>query len=169
VRRKLHKQRRLNTCGVACVRTVLDLQYHVQVAEEALEILGTAAIAPIKQHGAGTAELRRMVKGASQALNPGTPWTLRSRRDATLADLERELAAGRYPIARVYDPTPATEYHMLVVLGVSEGTVRLWDPSPHAATRPKTMDCSAFVAWWGGDGQEQWYAVVGGGDGERDA
>lgn len=161
-RRQLHRQQRANTCAVASLRTVLDLQYNVKIAEKALEVLGTDAHFPILKNGTHSGALRKMVKGASAALNTGTPWTLMLRLHGDLDDLRAVLHVGRFPLVTVY-VADQNEYHMIVVLDVTGDQVFLWDPSVKDH-QPVWMSHSDFMAWWicPKRGYTE-YAVVGGG------
>lgn len=162
VRRQLHRQQRANTCAVAALRTVLDLQFNVKIAEKALEVLGTDAHFPILKNGTHNAALRKMVRGASAALNTASPWTLRVRSHGTLEDLRAVLHTGRFPMATVYVEDQA-EYHAIVVLDVTDDQVLIWNPASHER-KPTWQSYEEFIAWWVCPkyGRTE-YAVVGGG------
>jgi len=161
---RCYKQERALTCVVAALRTVLSYQFAVRVTEPALEILGNDPEFPIRAYGTDATQLRRMVKGACRALNPAQqPWTLRIYRYGAIAELGAHCAAGRYPIVRMHDPVDHVAYHVVVVLEVSAAGVLLWNPCPTTRARPEWYAPADFEAWWSGDGQTTWYAVVGGG------
>lgn len=165
MQRRLHKQRRVNTCAVASLRTVLDLQLGLKVAEEALEAHATEAHAPILRYGTSAAQLRAMVQGVNRTHNTSKKrWTLRMRRMGTLEALEQELLQGRFPLTRMYQPNTSSDYHMVVVLRVAGGRVCIWDPDPTESAHPRWLPEMEFVSWWAGDGDSAWYAVLGGGD-----
>lgn len=162
-RRQLHKQERLNTCAVAALRTVLDLQFRLKVAEQALEALGTDAHEPIKTHGTTNRQLRRMVRGASQAFNTARPWTCWIREHCTMEQLDTALQRGRFPLVTVYGLIDGDEtYHMIVVLGIRTGRVRVWDPDD-ARGEPYWIDELEFLAWWTDPAGRTEMAVIGGG------
>lgn len=160
MRTRLHKQARKNTCGPAALRTVLDLQLGINVSEEALEAHGTDAETPILKHGSGTAQIRAMVRGVNRTHNTGRPWRFRVHASATVADLATELAAGRYPIVRMYEPNDAAEYHFIVVLAVTDTHVTFFDPDPISRHGPTQLSIDAFDLWWCGDGETSWYGVI---------
>lgn len=145
--RRLHTQKAKNTCAVAALRTVLDLQYHLRIPEVALEALGTEADRPIKTHGTTNGQFRRMVQRASAAYVRDARLTCKVRRNATLDDLTAELTRDRYPVVTVYN-AEADELHAVVVLRVTRHQVRVFDPSPHAGGEPQWMTHAAFLAWW---------------------
>lgn len=161
-RTRLHKQARLNTCAVASLRTVLDVQLGVKVSEMVLEAHGDEANHPITVHGTSTTQLRAMVKGVDRTHNTSArTWRLRCHVHGSIRDLVRELVAGRLPLIRVYeDCEDLPGYHMIVLLGFENGSVKLFDPDPTQANEPFWMSADEFVAWWGDDNETTWYAVI---------
>lgn len=163
-RARLHTQERLNTCGVAALRTVLDLQLGLRIPEQALEAHATTAELPIVKFGTRTSEWRRMVDGVNRTHNPArhgrARWRFRVHALASLEDLARELAHGRFPILRLYSPNPAADYHAVVCLAVQPDGVLLFDPSPTTPRAPELWDPVRFWDAWFGDGVSRWYGVV---------
>jgi hypothetical protein len=87
----LHPQQRTTTCAMAAIRTVLHRQFGVQLAEAALVALGNRPDQPIVKHGSSTVEMRRAIRGASQAYNTAAPWTLRVRQHGTFRMLQSAI------------------------------------------------------------------------------
>lgn len=156
---RLHKQERENTCAVAALRTVLDVQLGVKVSESILAAHGTDARNPILEFGSSVTHLRRMLAGVNRTHNhKKTAWRLKIKRDGELKDLVREIVAGRSPMVRVFEPTDIADYHMVVVLAITDERVRIFDPGDDKS--PSWLSALEFVAWWGGDEDSSWYAVV---------
>lgn len=161
MRKRLHKQARVNTCAVASLRTVLDVQLGIKVPEAALEAHGTSVSSPIQAEGTSTSQLRAMVKGVNRTHNDGRkPWRFRCVVHGTVEALARELQAGRIPMTRMYENADYADYHMIVVLAVDDQHVKLFDPNPDGPAEPTWLTHDAFVAWWAGDGVTSWYAVL---------
>lgn len=161
MRTRLHKQARLNTCAVAALRTVLDVQLGIKVPEAALEAHGTSVEFPIQRMGSGTTELRAMVKGVNRTHNDSRkPWRFRCALRGSLDDLSRELQAGRVPMTRMAEQTDYADYHMIVVLAIADGRVKIFDPNPACPHTPTWLTDEAFITWWTGDGETSWYAVL---------
>jgi hypothetical protein len=161
MRTRLHRQARKNTCMVAAVRTVLDVQLGIKVAEVAIEAHATTAQDPIQKYGSCTAHLRAMVRGVSRTHNlTGKTWRVRVRRVGDLDALARELAAGRIPIVQFFIPGSTSNYHAIVVLGVTEDKVKIFDPWPSGPIREEWLSYFEFLYNWGLDGKTRWYAVV---------
>lgn len=159
--RRLHKQERENTCAVAAMRTVLDLQLGLNIPEAVLEAHGTDAQSPIKQFGTSTTHLRRILAAVNRTHNSKkSPWRLKVKLRGSLKDLVRELVAGRSPLVRVYEPNDTTDYHMIVVLAVTDERVKVFDPDADKEPNPKWMSAPEFLAWWEGDDSSSWYAVI---------
>lgn len=157
--RCLHRQQRATTCAVAAVRTVLHYQFGVRVTESALIALATRPEAPILREGSGAQEIRRMVRGASQAFNPGPPWTLRVRRHGTLLQLENVLKRHRWPIVWVPRPDDMQD-HVMVVLAVEPNRVLVFDPDPSDLNNPRWLSPDEFLHT---TQDVTWYAVINGG------
>lgn len=155
MRLRCYPQRGVNTCAVAAVRTVLASQFGVRISEEVLLAFGTNPSWPIRREGTTPTQLRRMVRLASDAFNPGRRWRVRWHRKGTVEALARECAAGRYPLVRVR-VTP-TDLHMVVVLAVKAGQLRVFDPAERA---PRWHTEAAFVEWWRDGAECTWYACV---------
>lgn len=149
--RRLHLQAKRNTCAVAALRTVLDLQFGCKVQEAALELAGTAAETPIAKHGTGPGEMRRMLATASSAFNPGRPWRLRVCRNATVAYLITELAAGRKPIVSFRGPPGF--WHAVVVLSIESRRVRVFDPAFECYPKGRFMRLRSFEREWARTGR----------------
>jgi hypothetical protein len=161
MRTRLHKQARKNTCMVAALRTVLDVQLGVKVAEVAIEAHATTALEPIQKYGSGTADLRAMVRGVSRTHNTAKkPWRVRVRRLGDLDALSRELAAGRIPIVQFFVPGSTSNYHAIVVLAITEDKVKIFDPWPKRPAHEEWLSYYEFLNEWGLDGKTRWYAVV---------
>lgn len=160
MRIRLHKQARKNTCAVASLRTVLDLQLGVRVPEAALEAHGTDAHTPIQKFGTDAKQLRAMVRGVCRTHNRGKAWRLRVRAHGTVEDLFQEWVQGRLPMVSVYEPGSVGGYHMVVVLAATETHVSVFDPSPDREPYPRWYTVEEFLSEWGGDGSTTWYAVV---------
>jgi hypothetical protein len=157
---EFYPQERRSTCVVASLRSVLASQFGVRVREDVLRFAGNDARDPIISTGTSTTELRQMLVVANRALNVGPPWRLRVHRFGTIADLARELRAGRYPIVGVVQPDDL--HHAVVVCGYRPGQVRYFDP---ANGRTRWSGSGAFRRWWIDDvGGVTWYAVVVGGN-----
>lgn len=157
----LHVQKRVNTCAVAAVRTVLHWQFDLRVAEEALVALGTRPPFPIVTTGSDTHDMRRMVQNASQAFNPGAPWTLRVRKQGTVAQLAYWVRRGRWPIVQVF-VQEMLAYHAVVVVAVDRTRVQVFDPG--VPKRLRWIEKSAFLEWWlAPDTQQRWWSVINGG------
>lgn len=160
----LHSQQRNATCAVAAVRTVLHRQFGVRIAEAALVALGTVPEAPIVAEGSDTLAMRRMVRGASRAFNPGPPWTLRVRREGTLRQLRYWTKQGRWPIVQVFVPE-SLEHHAVVVLQVEADRVQYFDPDPSMGKKPRWMSKDRFLDWWLSPiSNDRWWTVINGGD-----
>lgn len=160
MRKRLHKQARTNTCAVASLRTVLDVQLGIKVPEVALEAHATTVHEPITAFGTSTTQLRAMVRGVNRTHNAGRPWRFRCAVAGTLEDLARELLAGRTPMTRMWSTTASADYHMIVVLALVDDRVKVFDPSPFSSDEPHWMSAEDFCAWWSGDGETSWYAVI---------
>ncbi len=166
VREKFHKMQRDNVCAVAALRTVLHLQYDVNIAEAVLEALGTDAHDPIRVYGTDTRQLRRMLREANRAFNTGKLWRLRIRRYGDWAILFEATQRQKYPIARVrlplneyrYDPG-ATELHAVVVYEVDAAgdELKVFDP---ATGRLHRVRWDEFREWWTDADGIRWMATV---------
>lgn len=167
-KRKLYfRQEKENTCAVACLRTVLQLQFGIAVKEELLEYGGTSATDhPIAKFGTGTVELRRMLMTADRALNERRPWRLRVRAKGTVEELVLELARDRKPMLRMHEPENGVGYHFVVLLAITADRVKLFDPDA-GSEDPLWMSHEEFVRWWTDADGATWYAVVNGGDGRK--
>lgn len=161
-RRRYYHQEKANTCAVACVRTVLAIQFGVAIPEAALEALGQVAHSPIAKVGSDSTDLRRMVAGASRAYNTKKPWTFLVRCHGSLSDLKRLTDRGRVVLCDVRaGPNTTVERHMIVVLGVTKRRVRIFDPGD---THPKNLTFQVFTEWWQDiESGSKWYATIGGG------
>jgi hypothetical protein len=150
----MHPQQDENTCAVAAIRTVLDLQYDINIDEPILEAFGSEVASPIRQDGAGTAELRRMVRLASETYNNVSKrWRLRVRRYGTRRQLQGWLRRGQYPMVSVMQPERG-RLHMMVVVGLPPTLIQLFDPDVGSVV---DLPWSAFTAEWA---ESHWYAVV---------
>lgn len=160
--KRLHKQVRQNTCAVASLRTVLDVQLGIKVSEQVLEAHGTSAEWPITKYGTSTSQLRTIVRAVNRTHNTTTrSWRLRCHVYGQVRDLVRELSAGRTPLVRVFEnQEDIDDYHMIVVLGCEAGFVKVFDPNPHEVKDSFWMDDDTFTRWWAGDGHTTWYAVI---------
>jgi hypothetical protein len=157
---RLHKQERQNTCAVAALRTALDVQLGVKISESVLEAHGTDANEPILKFGSSATHLRRMLAGVNRTHNKKKrAWRFKIKANGDLRDLKRELVAGRAPVVRVYEPNDVADYHMIVVLAVTDERVKVFDPADDTSTS-RWMSAVEFVAWWHGDERSSWYAVV---------
>lgn len=145
--RRLHLQTKRNTCAVAALRTVLDLQFGCKVGEAALELAGESAAEPITTHGVGPGELRRMLAIADRAFNPGRLWRLRIKCKATFADIGAELQAGRKPILTVGGVDgPGT--HVVVALAIDGARIRVFDPDRPERPNGRWASHRVFRAHW---------------------
>jgi hypothetical protein len=160
----MHGQERLRTCAVAALRTVIDLQFEINIPELALEALGTDAQTPIRQHGTDATQMRRMVAGANVAFNTtGQRWKLRISRCGTIRQLRRWLDKDFFPIARVNGPWPEfrqgliDELHTVVVLESDGEVVQVFDPGTNRIHR---VDASSFDLWWADCEDIRWFAVL---------
>lgn len=161
MRTRLHKQTRVNTCAVACLRTILDVQLGVKVAEVGLEAHGTSAKNSIKKEGTDTTQLRAMMKGVNRTHNEGKLWRLRVRSRGTVAVLKAQLAAGRIPMVSVWEPNDSCNYHMIVVLAVQRKRIKIFDPDPKQITSPHWIGTDDFEFWWHSEEDgTTWYAVI---------
>jgi len=150
----MHPQQDENTCAVAAIRTVLDLQYGINIDEPILEAFGSKVASPIQQDGAGTAEIRRMVRFASERYNNVTKrWRLRVRRGGTRRQLQAWLRRGQYPLVSVVQPE-RDRLHMMVVVGLPPTLIQLFDPDEGIVI---DLPWVAFAAEWA---ETHWYAVV---------
>lgn len=158
----LHPQQRTTTCAIAAIRTVLHRQFGVQIAEAALVALATRPDSPVIKHGSSTVEMRRAVRGASQAYNAQAQWTLRVRHNGTFRMLQWALKQGRWPIAQVF-VAEAMQYHAIVVTAVTATKVQYYDPDQEGR-KLRWMSRKRFAKWWACpvDGN-QWFAVINGG------
>lgn len=151
---QMHAQQDENTCAVAAIRTVLDLQYGINIEEPILEAFGSKVASPIRKDGAGTAELRRMVRLASETYNNVSKrWRLRVRRDGTRRQLNNWIKRGQFPLVSVAQPE-MDRLHMMVVVGLPPTLVQLFDPDVGEVV---DLPWAAFAAEWA---ENHWYAVV---------
>lgn len=150
-------QERECTCAVAALRSVLASQFGVVVPEYALRFAGDRAALPIVRYGSGPIDIRRMLSVADRARNTGPRWKLRARWRGTIAQLARELRAGRFPMAAV---ARVDGMHMVVVNGYEPGRVRYYDP---ATGRSRWRGAAQFRREWLDEEARTWYAVITGG------
>jgi ABC-type bacteriocin/lantibiotic exporter with double-glycine peptidase domain len=159
----LHRQQRTSTCAVAAIRTVLHHQFGVRISESALAVLGSTPAEPVVRDGSSTAAMRRMLRGASAALNPGEPWRLRVRSKAAWRHVSLTLGRGRWPIAGVY-VADQDEYHAVVLIDLDDKRVRVFDPDPRVGTNLRWVSRAEFEKQWREPKHgDTWLAVVTGG------
>jgi hypothetical protein len=124
--------------------------------------MGTRPELPIVKHGSSTVEMRRAVRGASQAYNAAAPWTLKVRQHGTFGMLQWALKHGRWPIVQVY-VREVEAHHAVVVTAITPTKVQYYDPDqPGRKLRWKSR--KRFTEWWTcpiyGN---TWFAVINGG------
>jgi hypothetical protein len=155
-----------NVCAVAALRTILDLQYRVDIPEPVLEALGTYAHQPIREYGTDVHQFRHMLREANRAFNTGPTWRFRVTRRGTWRFLHREVRAGRRPIARVRLPLDefradpgSTDYHSVVVYDVDSAgdELKVFDPATGKLHR---MRWEEFEEWWTDPDGFRWAGVV---------
>lgn len=151
------KQERANTCAVASLRSVLASQFGVSIPEIALRYAGDTVERPILVEGTHAASLRQMLEVANRAANQGPRWGLRIHRTGVVADLAREIRAGRYPLAAVQYPGIL---HMVVVCGYKPGRVRYFDPD---SNKTRWIGVGRWRQLWRDNDGDTWYAVITGG------
>lgn len=139
------RQERERTCVVASLRSVLATQFGVVIPEAVLRFAGDDAREPILKTGAHTREMRLMLAVANRAANAGPRWRLRISRHATVADIAREIRAGRYPLVHVYGGGQTDLSHMIVLCGYKPGYVRFFDPYDG---RRRWIGSGAFRRMW---------------------
>lgn len=160
---RFYAQERRHTCAVASLRSVLASQYGVHVREDVLRFAGTSVDSPIVTTGSDTTGIRRMLEVANRALNSGKRWRLRIHTRGRIADLAREVRAGRFPMASVVRWDQGVQIlHMVVVCGYEPGRVRYFDPE---SGRTRWCGSGAFRKQWLDEvnGGITWFAVVSGG------
>lgn len=158
-RSPFYMQETLNSCSVACMRTVLALQFSIRIPESVLRFIGDRPDRRLSRRGTAWPEWRRMLAQANASRNPGLPWTTWRRRHGTGASLAKLLSQGRYPIACV----TTHDYHAVVILEVRADAIVLWDPDPSTPRTPGIMPMSVFLSYWHNGAGLREYEVIGGG------
>lgn len=153
----LFKQETQGSCAVACLRSVLALQFSVRVPERVLRFVGDTATRSLAREGTTWTEWTRMLAAANQARNKGPKWTTWRRRGVSMEGLTAQLSRGRYPVIGITH----SELHAIIVLGIQPYTVTVWDPDPGVPPVPLLIDAGEFIARWQHAGAE--YDVIGGG------
>ena len=155
-----YAQEDVMTCVPAALRSVLSEQYCVTVPEAALEGFGTEPDVPIRKHGTGPRELRRMLREANRAYNAGPRWRMITRRRGRIADLRTWRARGSFPLVSVTYALGADgvwDYHVVIVRNVGKYFVTYFDPydgKHHSSSIRK------FRQWWRDEDGETWFAAV---------
>ncbi len=166
MRAKLHKMERGAVCAVAALRTVLDLQYSINIPERVLEALGDEAMEPIRLHGTGPLQLRRMLREANRAFNTGKRWRFRVLRHGGWDTLFAAQKRGQYALARVrmplldYRKYPADiELHFVVVyeMDAAGDELKIYDP---ASDKLHRVSWTEFLEWWTDTDGVRWMATV---------
>lgn len=157
-------QQREMTCAVAALRSVLATQFDVRIREDVLRFAGDDVAEPIVRLGTDTTQLRRMLAAANRAVNTGPRWRLRVWRHGTIADVAREIRAGRYPLASVRRGAlgATTPLHMIVLCGYRPGRVRYFDPYDG---KTRWVGAGLFRREWRDEEGVTWLAAVTGGIG----
>lgn len=166
MRTKLHKMERGQVCAVAALRTVLHLQYDVNIPEVVLEALGDEAMTPIREYGTDVQQLRRMLREANRAFNTGDRWRFKVHRYGGWDTLFEATSRGRKPLVRVREPwlehkqNPAgVDLHFVVVYDVDAAgdELKVFDPAYGKLHRMRWDD---FLEWWTDTDGMRWCATV---------
>jgi len=131
---------------VAALRTVLDLQFDIDISEHVLAAFGATQDTELRDEGSSNQDLKRIMREVIYRYPIHSGTVVRLLHNQTIKDIAEWLVDGIYPIATTKQKYKG--HHVRVVIGVGPGRIRYFDP---AQMRPRTVSIEEFERDWDND------------------